>query len=430
MNIYAKYPKLKAIGITLATVATLLAAGGAASVSADINTASTDIFFTKTLVSPESSATVLPELEFSFNVSNGTFYNYNSDGSIGAEDSAVTAPTINSQKLKFTNDDTDNATLATDKDGQNTITKQSTDLLDDNVIAAFKTLDKAGVFKYTITEDAASSTQVSGLQSIDYDDTTYTMTIYTSNGGNIDAVIVEKDATETTPTESKKVSADEKPEIGKGSDNQSVVSGENTDGTFAFDNYFTEKAVDPGTVDPGDEATLPYFVKDTITGHLANPDDPFSYTINVLDKSNKPVIPTLVITDGTTETNVPTPAANADGSYDFTFELKDGEKAYFKDLNKGTVITATQTNKPDYVTHVTSTFNNAITRDNISLDTTQAITGTIGDIKNADEYTNDKDGTITATGVLMKNLPYLALIVTAVGGLTVAFVAKRRKHNA
>ena len=98
-------------------------------------------------------------------------------------------------------------------------------------------------------------------------------------------------------------------------------------------------------------------------------------------------------------------------------KLKHNERIVFKDIILGSTVTVDETDAGAYVGSIKSTFNGTAGTEK---------TGVIGDQAggNFAEYKNTKQ---TATGLLIENLPFLALILVA--GAGIIFFVKNKKEE-
>ena len=274
-----------------------------------------------------------------------------------------------------------------------------------SAIFANYTFPAAGEYIFDVAETAAThATWDATNETVTEDSATYKVHLYvknTDNGLAIDKVTVEDaqgnkvDPTDVDPT----------------------------DGTkgFSFTNVYTKELKDDNT---GDNTGLIDVTK-TVSGDYGDKTFEFSFELNYTLPDNDPnaVVKYKVLEDGTGEATA-TEQTATNGKIPFT--LKHGDKLIITQAPQGlkwnteelwtTAATTGLQNADKYST----TANGADGRT-----TTEATLTTNG----AAAYINTLDNDdITPTGILMNNLPYIALALVAIGGL-VAYVAVRRRQS-
>lgn len=117
----------------------------------------------------------------------------------------------------------------------------------------------------------------------------------------------------------------------------------------------------------------------------------------------------------------------AGGTYDFT--LKNGESKKFTGLPVGTTMTVTESATPNYKGSANVTIN-GVNENPIEVNKyNEAITVSdkkLGQKKNAVDVTNTYNN-VPLTGIIMNNLPYIAMIVIGAAALVV-YVQNKRKN--
>lgn len=115
------------------------------------------------------------------------------------------------------------------------------------------------------------------------------------------------------------------------------------------------------------------------------------------------------------------------GAYDFT--LTNGEKEKFTGLPVGTTMTVTESATPNYKGSAAVEIN-GVTQDTVTASKyNEAITVSdkkLGQKKNAVDVTNTYNN-VPVTGIIMNNLPYIAMIVIGAAALVV-YVQNKRKN--
>ena len=260
-----------------------------------------------------------------------------------------------------------------------------------NVVPAASAFGHAGVYTYTINQAlTVTETVNAGAEKVlDADDATYTMKVYVvDNNGvlEIQSVTLYKDGAKVNTTE--------------GTDPQAPIGYENEyfeklpegDDSSANDDYIVEKQVSDGQ---GDK-TKTFNMEGTL--NLAGLEGQ-SVTAFIRDKTGA-------------KTNRPVTFDAATGA--FSAAIADNEQIVLKGLPIGTTYTADENdpsegnNVGQYVADVdngTGTF--------AAKGTKTTVTNTI----------NEE----TPAGILISNLPYIALALVAIGGL-VAYVVVRRRN--
>lgn len=346
------------------------------------------VHITKTLKNASTESIVLPKLTFNFKVEpQGIEKN-------GVLEQTTAIPVINDQSVTFTDDDNQKATSA---NGVSTIHKQTPNLLDG---VNFGTEPAVYVYKITETQPAVVDPALGERESIIYSTKTYKLKVYVGRDGVVDGGTVTDE------------------ETGEKVDPGPVDPGEggiiiDANG-FNFENIYIKEAgstdPEPGAEDAG------FIVAKTIKGTLAKPDDVFDFILT-LGKNELTLAESyeLVLPDGTTKPVIP-------GGEPVGFSLKDGQKAYLKNVPAGVEVTVTETAFKEYTQEVTPVFNGVVQAKG-----TAEAKGILGEKKNKADYLNTWDKT-TPTGIFLNNLPYIALIAAAAGGFALMIVSKRRRR--
>lgn len=121
-----------------------------------------------------------------------------------------------------------------------------------------------------------------------------------------------------------------------------------------------------------------------------------------------------------------TPAGNIEVTPDtpVSFVLKGGEQAALLNVPAGVSFDVTEAEYGYY------TPTNKLLLNSIETASASNVTagGLIGENSNKVDYTNTWEKT-TPTGIIMNNLPFIALIVTSLSGLALYYVTKQRRRN-
>ena len=268
------------------------------------------------------------------------------------------------------------------------------------------TFPKAGEYIFTADEVATTWTAAEGETLVE-DADTFEVHIYVKNDGNntaIDKVTVSDGDEKVDPTEIKDVADD-----GQDEDGNNIG--------FSFTNTFKKDLTDD---DDTDNTGLIDLTK-TVTGDYGDKTYkfPFEFTYT-LPEANQSAVKYKVLKDGQTEAQA-TEQTAANGKIEVT--LGHGDKLIITQAPQGLkwateekIASATDLQNYDKYT-TTANGDQATSTDEVILETTGAAA-----------YVNDlQDDDVTPTGILVNNLPYIALALVAIGGL-VAYVVVRRRN--
>ena len=279
--------------------------------------------------------------------------------------------------------------------------------------------DKAGVYKFTVKEVAGS------VQGMTYDDSEFTVTAYVvkgTDGYTVDHFTVQKgenDKENITINDPTTV----KPQPGS----------TDTGIGFTFVNSYTAPT-------PRTEATAALKVKKEVSGNYA--DDkaayPFTLTLTNTDTRYDATIPAYISVNGTKKANSDINFA-LNGSNN-TFALVPGEELVIVNLPAGTTFAVKENLNNAPVQRLEAYSADAEKQADTAIDITKSYDGTadrdltitgasaITDNNIANGYTVTNTATDPEPeGILISNLPYIALALVAIGGL-VAYVVVRRRN--
>lgn len=345
----------------------------------DINTKQTEAWISKTYNTEVAKAET-----FQFNVVQNT----EGTGLITAA-ANVTIP-----EISFTGDET------------GTTTKKAE--------VGFPAYTEAGKYEYTVTENETATPAVTNgeHEKMIMSKAEYTMDVYvedTNSGCQIANIIVNR------TKDDKGGNATGKVDIG------------NTDKNgFKFTNTYVQEA---GTGDkpsnPGEDydtyGSLKVSKKIDGNGGTASATDSFSFKA------------TFNFPTGTDANTLGGVKANGsaitltDGACDF--KLKNGEKEKFTGLPVGTTMTVTESATPNYKGSAAVVIN-GVTQDTVTASKyDEVITVSdkkLGQKKNTVDVTNTYNN-VPVTGIIMNNLPYIAMIVIGAAALVV-YVQNKRKN--
>ena len=179
-------------------------------------------------------------------------------------------------------------------------------------------------------------------------------------------------------------------------------------------------------------------VSKEVQGDFANKNLDFTYTINITLAPGETAASYAATkhdaSGGTTATTVAVPTD--------TFTLKHGEKLVFDALPIGTKYTLEEAGSTNYIPEVT------VTKGGLGLGTEHASTAGsslaigvstasildlqnpigVDDGANIAAWLNDYPN-ITPTGIIMENLPFILLILVAIGGFVGFIIIKRRRTS-
>lgn len=264
-------------------------------------------------------------------------------------------------------------------DDKGSLSTEGVYTVDKNAEMTFGTFPHAGTYEYTVTETAGNA------EGITYDSTSYTMTVYVANGS--DATLAVQRIT--------------------------VDANNGKQDSLSFANTYRKNG----------SLTI---TKNTV-GDLADKTKDFAFTITF-------------IKSGTENDNV-TSYIGKIGSEDVicnigeetTFYLHDGESLVFDELPVGTRYVVTEEAAADGYTPSVSVIENGVqtVTDNTTAEASALSTANVGssnlvgEDENKVEFTNTH-GDVPVTGLVLKNLPFLLLIVLPALALILPMAAKAR----
>ena len=389
------------IAMCLGSMATAFAAGEITGTEA----APAQAAITKVLQMPEG--TVTPASSFTFTVTSKSV-----NGNTGTP---TNMPVIGSQTINFSSTDTGSATS-----GIKSITKETP-----NIFAGV-TWPHAGEYVYTIAETAGSATDMT------YSPATYEMTVYVKNGVTNPTtpyiyaigteIITADNSTQTVGTK-----VDPTPLTGHG---------------LLFTNTYIET---PTVVDPTLSDALS--ISKTVAGDYGDQTKYFPFTVTLNKPSLVASTPTykVYVMEGTTVVT-PTSANYAGtistdtyGSYitvtagtPININLKHGQRLAFIGMHVGTTYSVTEAAATDYTPSASVVVNGgsaAVT--NGTVNTALSIGSPTAIIlyanANSAAFTNTYKN-VTPTGIALNNLPFIMIIVLALGAFAAFIVVKSRKR--
>lgn len=281
----------------------------------------------------------------------------------------------------------------------------------------FPNYQEAGKYEYTVIENETAQPEIptdSVHEKMIMSKAEYTMDVYVENindGCQIANIIVNK-------------TKDDKGETATGK-----VDISNTDKNgFEFTNtYVQEAGTGENPSNPGEDyknygsLNVSKKIELNENGGTANATDSFSFKA------------TFNFPTGTDANTLGGVKANGsaitltDGACDF--KLKNGEKEKFTGLPVGTTMTVTESATPNYKGSAKVTINGAPGKTIEATKYDEAITVSnqkLGQKKNTVDVTNTYNN-VPLTGIIMNNLPYIAMIVIGAAALVV-YVQNKRKN--
>lgn len=278
----------------------------------------------------------------------------------------------------------------------------------------FPNYREAGKYEYTVIENQTATPPITdgAHEKMIMSKAEYTMDVYVSNAGNgfeISNIIVNK-------------KQDDK---GKTAEGKVDISNTDKNG-FNFTNTYVQEAgtgENPSNLGEDYNTYGSLNVSKTINenGGTASTTDEFSFKATF----NFPA-GTDANTLGGVKANG-TAITLTNGAYDFT--LTNGGNEKFTGLPVGTTMTVTESATPNYKGSAAVVIN-GVTQDTVTAskyDEAITVSGKkLGQKKNAVDVTNTYNN-VPVTGIIMNNLPYIAMIVIGAAALVV-YVQNKRKN--
>lgn len=314
------------------------------------------------------------------------------------QDSSETPPTISDWKISFDGSEALKAPTP-ETGGYYYAEKNSDDVLT-------TTFPHAGVYVYWVTEKAGGGTPPA-TGTITPSAATYEMKIYVKNGSTgpeIDAIVFH------TVTD---------------------TSGEGTIGVKAPPIFANTYALD-----------TTFRISKAVTGPYADLTKPFAYTLTLTAAPGAAAgtiyTGSIYNADNTPSTTTVDFTLSGSGTLTATntFNLTNGQYLLFDGANGSTVLpvgttyTLVETGVPGYLPSVSITGDPAatITPDPLEKGEAANVEGLLMAGTNTVAFTNEYQSA-SPTGVFMDNLPFILLILVAVGGIVAYLAVKRRKAH-
>lgn len=350
------------------------------------------------------------------------------DDRAGAEDLA-TMPVLGDVTIAFSAGDN-----AVDNLNTKTIVKQTGDLFSS---AAFP---HAGKYVYKVTEDQAVSGYLPAAnEAYIFSPAEYKLTAYVKNGTN--GLYVAAVASQIAVLDSSNGTSEVGDKVDPTPNGNPEIVGDYS--KMIFTNIYSKTA---GGVEPTDPTDKALTISKTVTGDYADLTKYFAFDV----AARKPeVIPGVVtyrayVLDGsdnivTSTENYATLQSDGNGkSYisfpagtSMTVNLKHGQRLVFTDLHIGAGYDVTEAAVQNYTASLEYVVNggtptstgNAV--DNLQLGINNIL---IGANQNSAAFTNAYR-TITPTGVVINNLPFVMILILAAGSFMAFVVVKSRKKH-
>lgn len=314
-----------------------------------------------------------------------------------------------------------------------------------------ETFAKAGRYQFVVTETKKTNADIDAEtnknETLSYSEEKYLVTIDVAQGANglyVENIAVQKWNSETETWDAKGNPSSQTTTDGKqlGSDfkftntyvkTQNVIpDGKDPTGPTVDDSgLYIQKKVAPKSGDQLTDADKAAPFTFTVTVAKPSLSDKEAYNAQIvaikddgtgIDTSvaTQDVVFTLATADAAATETTP---ATVKGACTKEITLKHNQRLVFTDLDVGATYTVAETEDAGYKAAYVKTANGAATSvEGLSTN------GTITEKDDSVAYTNTSKKDSKPTGILISNLPYIALALVAIGGL-VAYVVVRRKAD-
>lgn len=383
--------------VSLAVASSTFLAGGVADAlnGQQAGTQPPKLIIKKVLNLPESGVTT-PTETFKFK-----FEKHSKNGKTDKKDDC---PEIKEQEINYTNADSTDGDA--NKEGKQII-KGTTDAL------TGVTFTETGQYTYTVKETANTTADMT------YSKAEYLVSIFTKKDSTGNVVVshiqIKKEKDDKGKAETNPAKKEYKP--GNGTDNYK-------DNTFEFGNSYDKKDGNDNptgtTIEEKDKKG--FVLRKEVKGTNSNQDEKFKFKIKAEKPKGSSSADTkfeyyVVDKDGNK-------GNKQEGTYgtDFEVELKHSERIVFGKILLGSKVSAQETFDGGYTQSLANT--SKINGINVSIDTLKNGV-VIGD--GGDNVINFENTQQSATGILLNNLPFIALILVA--GAGIAFFIKNRKKE-
>ena len=266
---------------------------------------------------------------------------------------------------------------------------------------------EAGQYTYTVKETTGNTVDMT------YSQAEYTVSLFVKKVGE-NAYEVTNIQIKKTKNDKGETVNEEKTEYTPGDASDDKKAGNK----FAFENNYDKKAGNTNTNEGGTEITendkKGFALRKTITDQTPDENAEFTFSLTVTkpvgSNSDATTFKYFIAGEGTEQT----------GTYGqaFDIQLKHNQRIVFSEVLLGSKVEFDETNSGAYTGSVKSaTFNGTEGTDK---------EGIIGD-QTGGNFVEYENKTQTPTGLLIDNLPFIALV--AVAGAGILFFAKNRKED-
>ena len=252
--------------------------------------------------------------------------------------------------------------------------------------------EPTGVYTYQIVEVSGTN------EKIDYDDSSYTVTVRVANANEdgtgqlvVDQIKIEKD-------------------------NDKV-------GASTFVNNYN------------DSSNL--IIKKVVTGKGANSNDDFKFTVSLTLPANYSGTKDFEIANNGTEHLSNTTEENSkkyikfgnNTTFSFTADFDNNDQILIKGLPVGTTYTVSEEDNGYEASYVVTKGQTKVANSDNDNTKNSYENGLVYDSENTVVFTNEKDGENISTGVIINNMPYIALLGASGAGLVVLAASKKRSKK-
>ena len=279
-------------------------------------------------------------------------------------------------------------------DGLTTVVKETGNIFEGQKFPA------AGVYEYSVVETA------SNVEGMDDSRAEYTMKVYVKNGINgtyVYSVTVNQDKNDEGENGNGKVDPEQPETPGTGNG-------------FRFVNVYTEQGGNPD--DPNAKALT---ISKTVAGEYGDHTKDFTFNVTLVKAATASDESYTGYVGDESYTFVPGEATEV--------TLKHGESLTFDSLPVGTKYTVVETGTENYTGSAVVTEGEEVT----NVDAQEGASLTVSDklvkagANNSTAVTNTyDDASVTPTGIIINNLPFILLIVAAAAGIALYAVSRRR----
>lgn len=378
---------------------------------------------TKMLRMPEGTTT--PDANFTFTFEKKSYMGESTTAALGQ------MPDIAPAAVTFSNTDTGTTDSQT---GIKSVPKEAA------VTPAFTS---TGIYTYDITEDGDTYTIADpAKETMNYSQAKYEISYYVKEKSDHSGFFVETIVTKILVNDDGTAGSGEKINANPGG-----PTGSGSYSGLVFNNAYTRNN---GGVDPTIPANQVLAISKVVAGDFADQTKYFSYDVSI----TKPAVLTAEVTykayvvDSTGVVTGDANVASGDTGSILTdgnskkyikvttgttkvINLKHNQTLVFNDLEVGAKYVADLQGTVGYTPKARITANGSvITPDLTALEGQNLSTGSwlIGEAKNSADFTNTFQS-ITPTGVVINNLPFIMILIMAAGGFTAFVVAKSRRRR-